>query len=73
MVKSASKPYEISASSSYLRSATGVNHFTHQGVGGSAHAGLAGAVDEDEAAKVFSYLKEMGDLAELTEGEEPPQ
>ena len=30
------------------------------------HVGFAiSTVDEEEAAKVFSYLKEMGDLAEL--------
>ena len=35
------------------------------------HVGFAiSTVDEEEAAKVFSYLKQMGDLAEL---EEPPQ
>lgn len=33
------------------------------------HVGFAiSTVDEEEAAKVFSYLKEMGDLAELEEG-----
>ncbi len=33
------------------------------------HAGFAiSIVDEDEAAKTFEYLKEMGDLAELEEG-----
>ncbi len=38
------------------------------------HVGFAlSTVDEEEAAKVFSYLKAMGDLAELTEGEEPPR
>lgn len=38
------------------------------------HVGFAiSTVDEEEAAKVFSYLKEMGDLAELTDGEEPPR
>lgn len=32
------------------------------------HVGFAiSTVDEEEAAKVFSYLKEMGDLAELEE------
>jgi hydrogenase expression/formation protein HypC len=35
------------------------------------HVGFAiSTVDEEEAAKVFSYLKEMGDLAEL-EDEKP--
>ncbi|HSG01947.1 MAG TPA: HypC/HybG/HupF family hydrogenase formation chaperone [Vicinamibacterales bacterium] len=34
------------------------------------HVGFAiSTVDEDEAGKVFSYLKEMGDLAELEGGE----
>jgi hydrogenase expression/formation protein HypC len=34
------------------------------------HVGFAiSTVDEEEAAKVFSYLKEMGDLAELEGGE----
>jgi hydrogenase expression/formation protein HypC len=34
------------------------------------HVGFAiSTVDEDEAAKVFSYLRDMGDLAELTEGD----
>jgi hydrogenase expression/formation protein HypC len=34
------------------------------------HVGFAiSKVDEDEAAKVFSYLRDMGDLAELTEGD----
>lgn len=34
------------------------------------HVGFAiSVVDEEEAAKVFSYLKEMGELSEL---EEPP-
>ena len=33
------------------------------------HAGFAiSKVDEDEAMKVFEYLKEMGELAELEEG-----
>jgi hydrogenase expression/formation protein HypC len=33
------------------------------------HAGFAiSRVDEEEAAKTFEYLKEMGDLAELEEG-----
>ena len=33
------------------------------------HAGFAiSQVDEDEAMKVFEYLKEMGELAELEEG-----
>ncbi len=33
------------------------------------HAGFAiSMVDEDEAMKVFEYLKEMGELAELEEG-----
>ncbi len=32
------------------------------------HAGLAiGVVDEDEAAKVFEYLEQMGELEELEE------
>ena len=32
------------------------------------HVGFAiSTVDEEEAAKVFSYLREMGDLAELEE------
>lgn len=36
------------------------------------HVGFAiSTVDEEEAAKVFSYLKEMGDLAELVDQEEP--
>jgi len=36
------------------------------------HVGFAiSTVDEEEAAKVFSYLKAMGDLAELTDGEDP--
>ena len=34
------------------------------------HVGFAiSTVDEEEAAKVFSYLKEMGDLSELEGGE----
>ena len=34
------------------------------------HVGFAlSTVDEDEAGKVFSYLREMGDLADLTDGE----
>jgi hydrogenase expression/formation protein HypC len=34
------------------------------------HVGFAiSTVDEEEAAKVFSYLKAMGDLAELEDGE----
>ncbi len=34
------------------------------------HVGFAiSTVDEDEAGKVFSYLRQMGDLAELTDGE----
>lgn len=34
------------------------------------HVGFAIAtVDEDEARQVFSYLEEMGELAELEEGE----
>ena len=34
------------------------------------HVGFAiSTVDEEEAAKVFSYLRAMGDLAELEEGE----
>jgi hydrogenase expression/formation protein HypC len=34
------------------------------------HVGFAlSKVDEDEAAQVFSYLREMGDLAELSDGE----
>ena len=33
------------------------------------HVGFAlTVVDEDEATKVFTYLKEMDELAELTEG-----
>jgi hydrogenase expression/formation protein HypC len=33
------------------------------------HVGFAlSIVDEDEATKVFSYLKEMDELKELTEG-----
>ena len=33
------------------------------------HVGFAlSTVDEEEAAKVFSYLKAMGDLAELEDG-----
>jgi hydrogenase expression/formation protein HypC len=33
------------------------------------HAGFAiSKVDEEEAAKVFEYLKEMGELAELKDG-----
>jgi hydrogenase expression/formation protein HypC len=33
------------------------------------HAGFAiSKIDEDEALKVFEYLKEMGELAELEEG-----
>ncbi len=33
------------------------------------HVGFAlTIVDEEEAAKVFTYLKEMDELAELTEG-----
>ena len=33
------------------------------------HVGFAlTVVDEEEANKVFSYLKEMGELGELTEG-----
>jgi hydrogenase expression/formation protein HypC len=33
------------------------------------HVGFAiSTVDEDEAAKVFEYLRAMGDLAELDEG-----
>lgn len=33
------------------------------------HAGFAiSKVDEDEAMKVFEYLKEMGELAELEDG-----
>jgi hydrogenase expression/formation protein HypC len=36
------------------------------------HVGFAiSTVDEEEAAKVFSYLKAMGDLAELVDQEEP--
>jgi len=36
------------------------------------HVGFAiSTVDEEEAAKVFSYLKAMGDLAELTDSGEP--
>jgi len=32
------------------------------------HVGMAiSQVDEEEAARVFSYLKEMGDLGELSE------
>jgi hydrogenase expression/formation protein HypC len=35
------------------------------------HAGFAiSKVDEEEAMKVFEYLKEMGELAELEEGSE---
>jgi len=35
------------------------------------HVGFAiSTVDEEEAGKVFSYLREMGDLSEL-EGEDP--
>jgi len=34
------------------------------------HVGFAiSTVDEEEAGKVFSYLKEMGDLSELDGGE----
>ena len=34
------------------------------------HVGFAiSTVDEEEAGKVFSYLREMGDLAELEGGE----
>jgi hydrogenase expression/formation protein HypC len=34
------------------------------------HVGFAiSTVDEDEAGKVFTYLREMGDLAELESGE----
>jgi len=34
------------------------------------HVGFAiSTVDEDEARKVFSYLREMGDLADLPEGD----
>jgi len=34
------------------------------------HVGFAlSTVDEEEAGKVFSYLREMGELAELEEGE----
>ncbi len=36
------------------------------------HVGFAiSTVDEEEAAKVFSYLREMGDLAELVDQGEP--
>jgi hydrogenase expression/formation protein HypC len=36
------------------------------------HVGFAiSTVDEDEAAKVFEYLRAMGDLTELEEGETP--
>ena len=36
------------------------------------HVGFAlSVVDEAEAIKVFEHLREMGDLAELTEGEAP--
>jgi len=35
------------------------------------HVGFAiSTVDEEEAAKVFSYLKEMGDLSELVDPSE---
>jgi hydrogenase expression/formation protein HypC len=34
------------------------------------HVGFAiSTVDAEEAGKVFSYLREMGDLAELSDGE----
>ena len=34
------------------------------------HVGFAlSTVDEDEAGKQFSYLREMGELADLEEGE----
>lgn len=37
------------------------------------HAGFAiSQVDEEEAAKTFAILKEMGDLAELAETDETP-
>ena len=36
------------------------------------HVGFAiSTVDEHEAAQVFAYLRDMGDLAELTEDEAP--
>jgi hydrogenase maturation factor len=34
------------------------------------HVGFAiNTIDEEEANKVFEYLREMGDLAELEDGE----
>jgi len=36
------------------------------------HVGFAiSTVDQHEADKVFSYLREIGDLAELEDGEQP--
>jgi hydrogenase expression/formation protein HypC len=38
------------------------------------HVGVAiGIVDEEEAHKVFSYLKEMGEVEELEPGSQPHQ
>lgn len=38
------------------------------------HVGFAlSKVDEKEAQEVFSYLKQMGELAELEEAKDPPR